>query len=572
MSSTVDKYDIYHRAVQSPKDEVRNIIKFYAEVAQLPRTSHKTKVSGLSVDSDSTGTEPETDDDDDHDHDNDLSPSPSHSRTPTPLILREDFCGTAHISRHWARSHPARRAYGVDIDPEVVRYAETRMGKRIGDRGLAVDAEAGPEVDRVDLVVGDVIEVGKRGHNKRHGVEAVNGGGGGGAGGAALPRDRPPRTNPRPNIPIPRADIICSFNYAMFFFHRRRQLVEYLATCRKYGLRRPQGPGDIGGVLMIDLFGGSSIYSVSGGAGVGEGSGGGGGSADAGSADDSDENGEMVSSDGDPDVPRGAFSTRAAFSRSTGHGRGHGRTGVATSRMFSRRFPDFTYTFTQHPIDPLTSLVPIDLSFTFPDGSSLPRAFSYLFRVYTVTELKEALEDAGFREVHLWVAAGVEERRRRGTKGGREVTGVGRGKGREGWQGREAGERVDGRGGKWTKRGARGGKRDRDRDRYRDRRGGKQGGGGGGRRRGGRPWSDGEPEDRDDDDGNGDGDGDGTDENEDQHEDDDDDGLAEYVKVDLKGGRGMYQMVSFNVAETVCGQGNWGDLVEDLEMLERGTT
>jgi cyclopropane fatty-acyl-phospholipid synthase-like methyltransferase len=41
-----------------------------------------------------------------------------------PQSLREDFCGTALLCRHWVESDPDRIACGVDADPEVLRAAE----------------------------------------------------------------------------------------------------------------------------------------------------------------------------------------------------------------------------------------------------------------------------------------------------------------------------------------------------------------------------------------------------------------------------------------------------------------
>jgi SAM-dependent methyltransferase len=43
-----------------------------------------------------------------------------------PLLVREDFCGTALVARTFLEGDPARRAWGVDIDPEPLGRARAR--------------------------------------------------------------------------------------------------------------------------------------------------------------------------------------------------------------------------------------------------------------------------------------------------------------------------------------------------------------------------------------------------------------------------------------------------------------
>ena len=52
-----------------------------------------------------------------------------------PMDMREDFCGTGYLSVEWCKSHPQRRAQGIDLDRPTL------------DWGLKHNVEpAGPDV------------------------------------------------------------------------------------------------------------------------------------------------------------------------------------------------------------------------------------------------------------------------------------------------------------------------------------------------------------------------------------------------------------------------------------------
>ncbi len=64
---------------------------------------------------------------------------------------------------------------------------------------------------------------------------------------------------------------------------------------------------------------------------------------------------------------------------------------------------DFTYRWDQEIFDPITHQFLAYIHFDFPDGSTINRAFTYDWRLWTIPEIKELLLEAGFRHVRvLW--------------------------------------------------------------------------------------------------------------------------------------------------------------------------
>lgn len=116
-----------------------------------------------------------------------------------PLRLREDFCGTAAICRHWVQRRPPNVAVGLDLDPDPLGFARKRLGQMSED-----------EAGRVKLVQSDVLA---------------------------------------PPAGLGKFDVICAFNFSYWIFQQRETLVKYFATARK-----SLAPG---GVFVADFFGGS---------------------------------------------------------------------------------------------------------------------------------------------------------------------------------------------------------------------------------------------------------------------------------------------------------------------------
>lgn len=67
-----------------------------------------------------------------------------------------------------------------------------------------------------------------------------------------------------------------------------------------------------------------------------------------------------------------------------------------------RKVDGFTYVWEQDDYDPVSGDYVCHISFRFPDGSALPRAFSYYWRLWTLPEIRELLQEAGFSEVTVW--------------------------------------------------------------------------------------------------------------------------------------------------------------------------
>ncbi len=113
-----------------------------------------------------------------------------------PILLREDFCGTAFFACHWVKSHPARRAFGLDLDPEPLHWAKANSLP-----------ELGTAAGRLKLVRKDV------------------------------------RTITRPPV-----DVVCALNFSYYLFTRMEELVSYFRQ-----VRQSLVPG---GIILLDSYGG----------------------------------------------------------------------------------------------------------------------------------------------------------------------------------------------------------------------------------------------------------------------------------------------------------------------------
>lgn len=59
---------------------------------------------------------------------------------------------------------------------------------------------------------------------------------------------------------------------------------------------------------------------------------------------------------------------------------------------------DLTYVWDQHRYDPISGEMDCFIHFHFSDGSKMNKAFEYSWRLWTIPEVREILEEAGFRK------------------------------------------------------------------------------------------------------------------------------------------------------------------------------
>ena len=61
-----------------------------------------------------------------------------------------------------------------------------------------------------------------------------------------------------------------------------------------------------------------------------------------------------------------------------------------------------TYVWDQYDFDPISHEATNHIHFEFKDGSSLERAFTYRWRLWTLPEVRELLTEVGFRTVDVY--------------------------------------------------------------------------------------------------------------------------------------------------------------------------
>ena len=70
---------------------------------------------------------------------------------------------------------------------------------------------------------------------------------------------------------------------------------------------------------------------------------------------------------------------------------------------------EFCYGWEQAAFDPITRRALYYMHFTLPDGSVKRRAFRYDWRLWTVPELRDLLEEVGFDDVEVFWSGGEKE-------------------------------------------------------------------------------------------------------------------------------------------------------------------
>jgi SAM-dependent methyltransferase len=81
----------------------------------------------------------------------------------------------------------------------------------------------------------------------------------------------------------------------------------------------------------------------------------------------------------------------------------YGGSEALTETREKRPMEGFTYVWDQHWYNPITGEMTCYIHFEFPDGSKMKRAFEYHWRHWTLPEIRDLLEEAGFaRNTVYW--------------------------------------------------------------------------------------------------------------------------------------------------------------------------
>lgn len=144
-------------------------------------------------------------------------------------------------------------------------------------------------------------------------------------------------------------DAILAMNFSYFIFQQRDLLRSYFEKCRA-ALKDD-------GVLFLDCFGGHESY-----------------------AETEDER-EIEGDEGEPVL-----------------------IGI---NQYSKE--GFVYVWDQHKFNPITGEAVCKIHFHFPDKSKIKNAFTYVWRMWTLPELRELLAEAGFSQVDVYWEGTDEE-------------------------------------------------------------------------------------------------------------------------------------------------------------------
>jgi SAM-dependent methyltransferase len=67
-----------------------------------------------------------------------------------------------------------------------------------------------------------------------------------------------------------------------------------------------------------------------------------------------------------------------------------------------RKLNGFTYVWDQADYNPITNEILCHIHFKFPDGSRINKAFTYDWRLWSIPEVRECMEEAGFPKVEVY--------------------------------------------------------------------------------------------------------------------------------------------------------------------------
>ncbi|EES01784.1 uncharacterized protein LOC8058944 [Sorghum bicolor] len=81
----------------------------------------------------------------------------------------------------------------------------------------------------------------------------------------------------------------------------------------------------------------------------------------------------------------------------------YGGTSSERKLRLQRKFPSFTYFWEQDEFDIISRQTRISLHFQAGKKQMLKHAFTYHWRLWSIPEIKDCLEEAGFKSVHIWI-------------------------------------------------------------------------------------------------------------------------------------------------------------------------
>lgn len=103
----------------------------------------------------------------------------------------------------------------------------------------------------------------------------------------------------------------------------------------------------------------------------------------------------------------------------------YGGTSSERPLRLQRKFPNFTYVWEQAEFDIIQRKTRISLHFHLQKHQrKIRHAFSYNWRLWTLPEIKDCMEEAGFQSVHFWIREMPDSEEMRSTVGlsvGRDV-------------------------------------------------------------------------------------------------------------------------------------------------------
>ncbi|KAL6840087.1 hypothetical protein ACP4OV_029897 [Aristida adscensionis] len=81
----------------------------------------------------------------------------------------------------------------------------------------------------------------------------------------------------------------------------------------------------------------------------------------------------------------------------------YGGTSSERKLRLQRKFPSFTYFWEQEEFDIISRQTRISLHFQAGKKQMLRHAFTYHWRLWSIPEIKDCLEEAGFKSIHVWI-------------------------------------------------------------------------------------------------------------------------------------------------------------------------